>query len=108
MAATLQPVAPRFNRSLRIKCQEDWLTGEPGAVLLRETPGVSGIVRWLETPLADPRLQADIYHDLPSLLRRAALLTAQGWNDHERRCAARGCQAALSNGVDEPMSVNRR
>ena len=44
MGETLQPVTPRFNRSLRVEGRSDRLTGEPGAVLLREVLEASGIV----------------------------------------------------------------
>ena len=36
MGESIQLFAPRFNKSLRIESREDRLTGEPGAVLLRE------------------------------------------------------------------------
>ena len=36
MGETLQPLTPGFNRSLRIESRTDRLTGDPGAVLLRE------------------------------------------------------------------------
>ena len=59
MGETLQPVTPRFNRSVRVECREDRLTDEPGAVLLREILEASGIVGWLGARLKDPRRQAD-------------------------------------------------
>ena len=89
MGETLQPVTPRFNRSLRVECREDRLTGEPGAVLLREVLEASGIVGWLGARLTDPRRQADVVHDLPSLLRTTVLLAAQGWRDHDDADALR-------------------
>ncbi|MCC5985788.1 MAG: transposase, partial [Rhodobacteraceae bacterium] len=89
MGETLQPVTPRFNRSLRVECREDRLTGEPGAVLLREVLEASGIVGWLGARLRDPRRQADVLHDLPSLLRTAVFLAAQGWRDHDDADALR-------------------
>ena len=89
MGETLQPVTPRFNRSLRVECREDRLTGEPGAVLLREILEASGIVDWMGARLKDPRRQADVVHDLPSLLRTAVLLAAQGWRDHDDADALR-------------------
>ena len=89
MGETLQPVTPRFNRSLRVECREDRLTGEPGAVLLREILEASGLVDWMGARLKDPRRQADVVHDLPSLLRTAVLLAAQGWRDHDDADALR-------------------
>jgi hypothetical protein len=43
----LQSVIPGFNRSLRIESRADRLTGDPGAVLLREVLERSGIVPWM-------------------------------------------------------------
>ena len=47
MGETLQPVTPGFNRSLRIVWRPDRLTGDPGAVVLREILERSGIVAWM-------------------------------------------------------------
>ena len=74
MGETLQPVMPRFNRSLRVEGRPDRLTGEPGAVLLREVLEASGIAEWMTGRLVDPRRQEDVTHDLASLLRTAGLL----------------------------------
>ena len=89
MGETLQPVTPRFNRSLQVESRPDRLTGEPGAVLLREVLEASGIVEWMTGRLVDPRRQEDVTHDLASLLRTTVLLAAQGWRDHDDADALR-------------------
>ena len=48
-----------FNRSLRIESRVDRLTGDPGAVLLREIVEQSGIVAWMTSRLTNPRSQVD-------------------------------------------------
>lgn len=89
MGETLQPVIPGFNRSLRVEGRADRLTGDPGAVLLREVLERSGIVSWMTARLNDPRSKVDVTHDLPSLIRTSVLLAAQGWRDHDDADALR-------------------
>lgn len=89
MSETLQPVTPSFNRSLRIESRTDRLTGDPGAVVLREILERSGIVSWMTARLSDPRSKVDVTHDLASLLRTSVLLSAQGWRDHDDADALR-------------------
>ena len=89
MGETLQAVTPRFNRSLRVESRPDRLTGDPGAVLLREVLEASGIIEWMTGRLVDPRRQEDVTHDLASLLRTMVLLAAQGWRDHDDADALR-------------------
>jgi hypothetical protein len=83
MGETLQPVTPGFNRSLRIESRVDRLAGDPGAGVLREILERSGIVPWMVARLKDPRRQADVTHDLASLIRTGVVLAAQGWRDHD-------------------------
>ena len=83
MGETLQPVTPGFNRSLRIESRAGRLTGDPGAVVLREILERSGIVGWMTSRLNDPRRQEDVTHDLASLIRTGVLLVAQGRRDHD-------------------------
>ena len=66
MGETLLPVTMGFNRSLRIESRVDRLTGDPGAVLLREIVEQSGIIGWMTARLTDPRSQVDVTHDLAS------------------------------------------
>jgi len=89
MGETLQPVTPGFNRSLRIVCRPDRLTGDPGAVVLREILERSGIVAWMVARLKDPRREEDVTHDLAALIRTGVLLAAQGWRDHDDADALR-------------------
>ena len=81
MGETLERVTPSFNRSLRIESRTDRLTGDPGAVVLREILERSGILGWMTARLKDPRSQVDVTHDLASLIRTCVLLSAQGWRD---------------------------
>ena len=89
MGETLQPVILGFNRSLRVESRADRLTGDPGAVLLREVLERSGIVSWMTARLNDPRSKVDVTHDLASLIRTSVLLSAQGWRDHDDADALR-------------------
>lgn len=89
MGETLQSVIPSFNRSLHIESRADRLTSDPGAVLLREVLERSGIVSWMTARLKDTRRQADVTHDLASLIRTSVLLAAQGWRDHDDADALR-------------------
>ncbi|MBW6493914.1 MAG: IS1380 family transposase [Burkholderiaceae bacterium] len=89
MGETLQPATPRFNRSLRIESRAERLTGDPGALVLREILENSGIVTWMTERLSDPRRQEDVVHDLASLIRTSVLLAAQGWRDHDDADALR-------------------
>ena len=82
MGETLPPVTASFNRSLPIDSRVERLTGDPGAVLVREILERSGIVGWMAARLKDPRSQVDVTHDLAALIRTSVLLLAQGWRDH--------------------------
>ena len=53
MGETPQPVTASFNRSLRIESRVERLTGDPGAVLVREILERSGIVGWMAARLKD-------------------------------------------------------
>ena len=68
MGETLQPIIPSFNRSLRVESRADRLTGDTGAVLLREVLERSGIVSWMTARVKDPRRPEDVTHDLASLI----------------------------------------
>ena len=67
MGETVQLFAPRFNKSLRLESGEDRLTGEPGAVLLREVMERSGIVTWLGRGTV-LRQRVRVGHDQPESL----------------------------------------
>lgn len=89
MGETLRPVTAGFNRSLSIETRAERLTGDPGAVLLREALDATGIIGWMAARMKDRRRQVDVVHDLPSLLRTMVLLIAQGWQDHDDADALR-------------------
>ena len=80
---------PGFNKSLRVESRPDRLTGDPGAVLLREALEANGIIEWMIGRLVDLRLQEDVTHDFASLPRTTVLLAAQGWRDHDDADALR-------------------
>ena len=98
MGESLQTVIPMFNRSLHVESRTDRLTGDPGAVLLREILERSGIVGWMTARLKDPRSQVDVTHDLASLIRTSLLLVAQGWRDHHDADALRYDPARRAGG----------
>ncbi len=104
MGETLRPVAAGFNRSLTIETQAERLTGDPGAVLLREVLDATGIVPWMAARMRDGRRQADVVHDLPSLLRTMMLLAAQGWRDHDDSDGRRRCAIGPSDNGDAARS----
>jgi hypothetical protein len=89
MGETLRPAVAGFNRSLTIETRSERLSGDPGAVLLREVLDATDIVPWMTAQMKDDRRQADVVHDLPSLVRTMVLLAAQGWRDHDDADALR-------------------
>jgi hypothetical protein len=72
-----------FNGSLRIEERAERLSGEGGALFLREIDERLGFVKELARRLRDSRDQEKITHPLPELLRTALLLLAQGWRDQD-------------------------
>ena len=67
MGETLPPFTTGFNKSLRVESRAERLTGDAGAVVLREILERSGIVEWMAPRLVDPRRQEDVVHDLPGV-----------------------------------------
>ena len=65
------------------------LTGEPGAVLLREIMGRTRIIEWLVERLDDPREGDRVICPLADLLRTSLLLLGQGWRDQDGADALR-------------------
>lgn len=59
MGETLALFKTSFNKSLSIVSRPDRLTGEAGAVILRELMERSGVIEWLDARLHDPRVNAD-------------------------------------------------
>lgn len=80
---------PSFNKSLCIESRPERLTGEPGAVPLREIIDRTGIVDWLTARLHDPRKPELIIYPLEELLRTSLLLLSQGWRDQDDADALR-------------------
>ena len=68
-----------FNRSLQVEARDERLSGDGGAVLLREAMERSGIVADLADWLEDPRDPDLITYTPADLLRTRLLLMGQGW-----------------------------
>ena len=90
MDETLCLFRSSFNKSLRIESRPERLTGEPGAVLLREIMERTRIIEWLVERLDDPRKGDRVIYPLADLLRRSLLLLGQGWRDRDDADALRG------------------
>jgi len=104
---------PEFNHSLRVESRPERLTGECGAIVIREIMHRLGIDDWLTSRLQDPRRQDLITHPLNELLRTALILLAQGWRDQDDAdnlrhdpalrmavSSRRGASPLLTNGHD--------
>jgi len=100
-------LAPAFNRSVRVEARDTDLSGDSGAVLLRDILERTGVLDGLVAGLHDPRDERYVVHDLKSLISTAVVMIAQGWRsgqDADRLrddlamriagSAARGSQAA--------------
>jgi hypothetical protein len=74
---------PEFNHSLRVESRLDRLTGECGAVVIREIMHRLGLDGLLASRLTDNRRKDLITHPLDELLRTALILLAQGWRDQD-------------------------
>lgn len=70
-----------FNGSVKIEARPQRLTGDAGALLLRELMGQLGVDEYLADRLEDPRDPAVTKHPFSELLRTAVMLPAQGWRD---------------------------
>ena len=74
---------PTFNGSLRIEGRPERLTGDAGAIVLRETMDRLGMIEWLGERLQDPRNPELITHPLSELMRTEFIRLAQGWRDQD-------------------------
>ncbi len=83
MGETLSPFRSSFNESLRIESRPERLTGEPGAVVLREIMERTRIIEWMVGRLHDPRKGDRVIYPLADLLRTSLLLLGQGWRDQD-------------------------
>ncbi len=72
-----------FNGSLRIESRKERITGDSGAILLREVMERLGLEQWLQDRLVDPRSPLTITHPQIELINTAVLLFAQGWRDQD-------------------------
>ena len=72
---------PNFNRAIHVEAREERLSGDGGALLLRELLGRLGLDTWLSERLRDPRDPARSRHTVDELIRTLVLLQGQGWSD---------------------------
>jgi Transposase DDE domain group 1 len=89
MGETLALFKTSFNKSLSIESRPERLTGEAGAVILREIMERLGVIEWLDERLYDPRNPNLITYRLSMLLRSALALLGQGWRDQDDADALR-------------------
>lgn len=89
MGETLPLFTTSFNRGLSVESRPERLTGDAGAVLLREILERSGIVPWLVGRLADPRRAEFVTYRLDALMRTVLVLFGQGWRDQDDADALR-------------------
>ncbi|MDA0337101.1 MAG: IS1380 family transposase [bacterium] len=76
--AVLQPT---FNGSIRIEARRERLTGDAGAILLREIMERVDLIPWLAQRLQDPRRPTMVIHPLQELLRTELTMLALGWTN---------------------------
>lgn len=70
-----------FNRSVRIEARPEHLSGDAGAILLRELTDRLGLPVLVRMHLHDPRDPDRVTHPFLELLRTWVLLLSQGWRD---------------------------
>ena len=75
---TLFPL--EFNRSIHLEARPERVSGDSGALLMRELMDRLGYTRLFERHLHDPRDPARVTHPFQELLCTAVLLLAQGWS----------------------------
>jgi hypothetical protein len=102
MGETLPPFITSFNASLFVDARPERLTGDAGAVLVREVIERTGIIAWMTARLHDPRQPHLVTYPLAELLRTMLVLFAQGWRDQDdadglrldpaMRCAVAGAR----------------
>jgi hypothetical protein len=77
------PFTLDFNRSIQMESREDRLTGDAGALLVREVFSRLSLDEFFTQKLVDPRRPDLITHPQIELLRSHVLLLAQGWQDQD-------------------------
>src|SRR5215204_2384692 len=105
---TLPPFATSFTASLSIEARPERLTGDAGAVLVREVIERTGIIAWMTARLHGPRQPHLVTYPLAELLRTMLVLFAQGWRDQDDadglrldpalRCAVAGARHHAAGG----------
>jgi hypothetical protein len=70
-----------YNRSIHIEARPERVSGDAGALVLRELMDRLGYPELFARHLRDGRDPARVTHPFPELLRTAVLLLAQGWSD---------------------------
>ena len=78
-----------FNRSVEVEARPERLSGDAGALLLREVWSGLGMDEFFGERLLDPRNPTLITHPQSELLRTQVLLLAQGWHDQDDADALR-------------------
>ena len=76
---TLFPL--EFNRSIHLEARPERVSGDSGALLMREVMDRLSYTQLFARHLRDPRDPARVTHSFPELLRTAVLLLVQGWSD---------------------------
>src|SRR5262245_43429337 len=89
MGEDLTRIRPTFNGSLRVETRPERLTGEAGAMILREVIVSLGLVRYLVSRLEYPRNPDLITHPLSELLITTLVLMGLGWRDRDDADALR-------------------
>ena len=89
MGEDLALFSVELNGSLKVEARAERLSGEAGAVILREVIERLGIGRFLADRIEDPRNQDLITHPLIELLQTELLMLGQGWHDRDDADALR-------------------
>ena len=74
---------PEFNRSVKIESRPERLTGEAGALAIREVAFKLGLFAWLALRLRDPRDPDKVTHPMEELVATSVIMMAQGWPDQD-------------------------
>jgi hypothetical protein len=74
---------PEFNRSIHVEARPERLSGDAGALVLREVFSRLGLEEFFKQKLVDPRRPDLITHPQIELLRAHLLLLAQGRQDQD-------------------------
>lgn len=78
-----------FNGAIRIEGRPERLTGDAGALIIREVDQRLGLTKHLASVLKDQRDPDAITHPFRELLRTSLILMAQGWRDQDDADALR-------------------